>query len=84
MGQPNGSSRRPAVAGGRDVAGTDADQSRTCAADASPVTYHKVSSAQRSSPIISTSSGRKPSTTKNYEATLRGIGGLNIDSEEKN
>ncbi|XP_074575765.1 casein kinase 1-like protein 2 isoform X2 [Curcuma longa] len=84
MGRPNGPSRRIAVAGGQDVVGTDPDQSRTRAADASPVTYHKVSSAQRSSPIISTSSGRKPSTTKNYEATLRGIKGLNIDSEAKN
>ncbi|KAG6481133.1 hypothetical protein ZIOFF_057728 [Zingiber officinale] len=84
MGWPNGSSRRTPVAGGQDVAGTDPDQSRTRAADASPVTYHKVSSAQRSSPIISTSSGRKPSTTKNYEVALRGIKGLNIDSVENN
>ncbi|WOK99862.1 hypothetical protein Cni_G08574 [Canna indica] len=88
MGRSSGSSRRAAVSGSRDLAGTEADQSRTRTAEASPV-YHKVSNAQRSSPISSsehrhTSSGRKPSAIKNYEAALKGMEGLHFDSEEKN
>ncbi|KAG6496729.1 hypothetical protein ZIOFF_044599 [Zingiber officinale] len=84
MGWSSGSSRRLAVSGGRDMVGTDADQSRTRTAEASPVTYHKVSSGQRSSPIVSSTSGRKPSAIKNYESALKGIEGLHFDSKEKN
>ncbi|XP_042453187.1 casein kinase 1-like protein 2 [Zingiber officinale] len=83
MGWSSGSSRRPAVSGGRDVVGIDVDQSRTRNAEASPVTSHKVSSAQRNSPIIS-SSGRKPSANKNYDSVLKGIDALHFDTEEKN
>lgn len=84
MGWSSGSSRRPAVSGGQDMVGTDADQSRTHTAEASPVTYHKVSSGHRSSPIVSSTSGRKPSAIKNYESTLKGIEGLHFDSKDKN
>ncbi|KAG6500646.1 hypothetical protein ZIOFF_040494 [Zingiber officinale] len=84
MGWSSGSSRRLAVSGGRDIVGIDADQSRTRTAEASPVTYHKVSSGQRSSPIVSSTSGRKPSAIKNYESALKGIEGLHFDSKEKN
>ncbi|CAL9152169.1 unnamed protein product [Musa hybrid cultivar] len=86
MGRSSGSSRRAAVSSSRDMVGPDADQSRTRTAEASPVTFHKVSSAQRNSPAEHkhTSSGRKPSAIKNYESTLKGIEGLNFDSEERN
>ncbi|KAG6486382.1 hypothetical protein ZIOFF_054952 [Zingiber officinale] len=81
MGRPSSSSRRPAF-GSREMVGTEADPSRTRAADSSPMTYHKVSTAQRGSPIVSTSSGRRTSVLKNYETTLKGIEGLNLDSEK--
>ncbi|XP_042429249.1 casein kinase 1-like protein 2 [Zingiber officinale] len=81
MGRPSSSSRRPAF-GSREMIGTEADPSRTRAADSSPMTYHKVSTAQRGSPIVSTSSGRRTSVLKNYETTLKGIEGLNLDSEK--
>ncbi|CAL9161244.1 unnamed protein product [Musa hybrid cultivar] len=86
MGRSSGSSRRAAVSSSRDMVGPDTDQSRTRTAEASPVTFHKVSSAQRNSPAEHkhTSSGRKPSAIKNYESTLKGIEGLNFDSEERN
>ncbi|XP_074569735.1 casein kinase 1-like protein 2 [Curcuma longa] len=81
MGRSSSSSRRPAF-GGRETVGTEADPSRIRTADASPITYHKVSTAQRGSPIVSTSSGRRTSALKNYETTLKGIEGLNLDSEK--
>ena len=86
MGRSSGSSRRAAVSSSRDMVGPDTDQSRTRTAEASPVTFHKVLSAQRNSPAEHkhTSSGRKPSAIKNYESTLKGIEGLNFDSEERN
>ncbi|KAG6521273.1 hypothetical protein ZIOFF_018384 [Zingiber officinale] len=57
--------------GGREMVGTEADPSRTRAAELSPMTYHKVSTAQRGSPIVSTSSGRRTVVLKNYETTLK-------------
>lgn len=81
MGRSSSSSRRPAFVG-RETLGTEADPSRARAADGSPMTYHKVSTAQRGSPIVSTSSGRRTSALKNYETTLKGIEGLNLDSEK--
>ncbi|XP_074563486.1 casein kinase 1-like protein 2 [Curcuma longa] len=78
IGGSSSSSRRPAF-GGREAVASEADPSRTRAADSSPVTYHKVSSAQRGSPIISNTSGRKTSAIKNYEATLKGIEGLTLN-----
>ncbi|RRT77541.1 hypothetical protein B296_00028435, partial [Ensete ventricosum] len=88
LGRSSGSSRRVAVSGSRDLFGTEADQSRSRTAEASPGTFRKVSNAQRS-PISSadhrhTSSRRNISTIKNYESALKGMEALNFDSNERN
>ncbi|CAL9062755.1 unnamed protein product [Musa banksii] len=87
LGRSSGSSRRAAVSSSRDILGSEADQTRSRTAEASPGTFRKVSSAQQSSPISSAehkhTSGRNSFTIKNYETTLRGIEAFNFDSEER-
>ncbi|KAK7261682.1 hypothetical protein RIF29_27999 [Crotalaria pallida] len=84
----SGSARRGAVSSGRDaLVGSEAEPSRPLAMDASPAALRKVSSVQRSSPIMSseqhkrTSSSRNASNSKNYETTLKGIESLNFNDE---
>lgn len=78
--RPSSSSRHAAVSSSRDMmVGSDARTS-----DASPGTFCRVSTAQKSPPLSSTdakrtSSGRQLSNIKNYESTLKGIEGLNFD-----
>ncbi|THU59554.1 hypothetical protein C4D60_Mb07t03330 [Musa balbisiana] len=87
LGRSSGSSRRAAVSSSRDILGSEADQTCSRTAEASPGTFCKVSSAQQSSPISSAghkhTSGRNSFTIKNYETTLRGIEAFNFDSEER-
>ncbi|XVF88785.1 hypothetical protein PTKIN_Ptkin19aG0079300 [Pterospermum kingtungense] len=89
MGQPGGSSsRRVAVSSSRDAfAGSEVDPQRSRTTDASPGALHKISSRQRS-PVESaepkrTLSGRNTSHVKNYEAALKGIEGLQFESDER-
>ncbi|XP_007012783.2 PREDICTED: casein kinase I isoform X1 [Theobroma cacao] len=89
MGQSGGSSsRRVAVSSSRDAfAGSEAEPQRSRTTDASPGALHKISSQQRS-PVESsdakrTLSGRNTSHVKNYEAALKGIEGLQFESDER-
>lgn len=86
-----GSSRRAAIssrdATSRDAAafGSEADPRIT---DANPGAFQKISSGQRSSPVVSsenrhTSSGRNTSNIRNFESTLRGIESLNFNKDER-
>lgn len=85
----SGSSRRPAVSSSREpvIAGADSEPSRARTTDASPGGLRKISStAQRSSPVLSSdqkrsSSTRNPSNIKNFESTLKGIEGLHFNEE---
>ncbi|PSS18075.1 Casein kinase 1-like protein [Actinidia chinensis var. chinensis] len=87
----SGPSRRPAVSSSRDpvIAGSDSDPSRVRTTDASPGALRKISSvAQKSSPALSsdpkhTASGRNISNIKNLESTLKGIEGLNFNTDER-
>ncbi|KAF3328329.1 Casein Kinase-1 Like Protein [Carex littledalei] len=94
MGRTSGSSRRAAISSSRELSSatvlTD-DLSRTRTTDASPGTFRKVSGPQRGSPPMlgapasseppkRSSSGRH---MKNYEATLKGIEGLNFDGDDR-
>ncbi|XP_061347715.1 casein kinase 1-like protein 1 isoform X1 [Gastrolobium bilobum] len=87
LGQSSGSSRRVAVSSSRD-AFVDSDL-RTRTTDASPVAAHRISSGQRSSPVGSSdpkrgvSSGRNASHVKNYETTVKGIEGLQLENDER-
>ncbi|XWS70026.1 hypothetical protein CRYUN_Cryun03dG0013600 [Craigia yunnanensis] len=89
MGQSGGSSsRRVAVSSSRDAfAGSEVDPQRSHITDASPGALHKISSRQRS-PVESAdpkwTSGRNTSHVKNYEAALKGIEGLQFESDERN
>ncbi|XP_024022747.1 casein kinase 1-like protein 2 isoform X2 [Morus notabilis] len=85
-----GSSRRPAVSSSRDplMVSSESDLSRPQNTDASPGTLRKISSGQRSSPIVSsehnrTSSSRNISNIKNLESTLRGIESLHFNNDER-
>lgn len=78
-----GSSRRAVVSSSRDavIMATESDAPLSRIADASPGTLQKISSGQRSSPVLSSenkhsSSGRNTSNIKNFESTLRGIESL--------
>ncbi|XVE97964.1 hypothetical protein REPUB_Repub03eG0064500 [Reevesia pubescens] len=89
VGQSGGSSsRRAAVSSSRDAfAGSEVDPQRSRTTDASPGVLHKISSRQRS-PVESadpkrTVSGRNISHIKNYEAALKGIEGLQFESDER-
>ncbi|XP_044470887.1 casein kinase 1-like protein 1 [Mangifera indica] len=90
VGRSGGSSRRAAaVSSSRDAfAGTEADHQRSRTTDASPGAVHRISSAQRSSPVGSSdpkrsSSGRNTTHIKTYETTLKGIEGLHFDGDER-
>eukprot|EP00262_Sarcandra_glabra_P002792 TRINITY_DN1317_c0_g3_i1.p1 TRINITY_DN1317_c0_g3~~TRINITY_DN1317_c0_g3_i1.p1 ORF type:complete len:475 (-),score=84.66 TRINITY_DN1317_c0_g3_i1:524-1948(-) len=89
LGRSGGSSRRAAVSSSRDaMVGSEADPSRPRTMEASPGGFRKVVSGQRSSPVGSSepkrsSSGRNASNIKNYESTLKGIEGLNFDTDER-
>ncbi|KAJ0007048.1 hypothetical protein Pint_28981 [Pistacia integerrima] len=81
-----GSSRRAAFSS-RDATafGNEADPRIT---DANPGAFQKISSGQRSSPVVSsenrhTSSGRNTSNIRNFESTLRGIESLNFNKDER-
>lgn len=85
-----GSSRRAAVSSSRDagIVGSESDPSRPLTTEASPGTLGKLSTVQRSSPVVSseqnrTTSGRNISTVKNLESTLRGIETLHFNSDER-
>ncbi|KAJ7963208.1 putative Casein kinase [Quillaja saponaria] len=85
----SGSSRRGAVSSSRDavVLGSD-DPSRSLMVDPSPAALRKISSAQRTSPIVSlehnrTQSVRNASNMKNFESTLRGIESLHFNNDER-
>ncbi|XP_039066250.1 casein kinase 1-like protein 1 isoform X2 [Hibiscus syriacus] len=82
------SSRRVAVSSSRDaLAGSEVDPQRSHAAYASSGTLQKSSSRQRS-PVESvdpkwTMSARNTSHVKNFEAALKGIEGLQFESDER-
>ncbi|KDP40745.1 hypothetical protein JCGZ_24744 [Jatropha curcas] len=84
----SGTSRRPAISSSRDAAviGNDSEPTRTRTTDVSPAV--KVSSGQRSSPIVSaeqknSTSGRTSTNIKTFESTLRGIESLHFNNEER-
>ncbi|KDP33855.1 hypothetical protein JCGZ_07426 [Jatropha curcas] len=77
------------VSTSRDIfAGSEADPQRSRTTDASPGAAHKISSGQRSPPLGSADPRRSASTRnathmKSYESALKGIEGLNFDSDDK-
>ncbi|TQE07798.1 hypothetical protein C1H46_006557 [Malus baccata] len=86
----SGSSRRAAVSSSRDavLVGSDADPSRPQTTELNPGTLGKISSGQRSSPVVPsennrTSSGRNISNAKNLESTLKGIESLHFNNDER-
>ncbi|PSS20795.1 Casein kinase 1-like protein [Actinidia chinensis var. chinensis] len=91
LGRSSGSLRRAAVSTSRDgvVACNETDPVRSRPTDASPGTLQKISSGQRSTPVVGSSdpkhmsSGRNSSGTRNYESTLRGIESLHFDEGER-
>ncbi|KAH1131881.1 hypothetical protein J1N35_003259 [Gossypium stocksii] len=88
IGQSGGSSsRQVGVSSSRDAfAGSDVDPQRSRTAYASPGALQKNSSRQRS-PIDAdpkrSMSARNTSHVKNYEAALKGIEGLQFESDER-
>ncbi|KAG8471836.1 hypothetical protein CXB51_036451 [Gossypium anomalum] len=86
MGQSGGSSSRH-IAGSREAfAGSEADPQRSRTTDASHGGLHRNSSRQ--SPVESSdpkraSSMRNTSHAKNYEAALKGMEGLQFESDER-
>lgn len=89
LGRSSGSLRRAAVSSSREAfVGSEVDPSRSRTTDASPGGFRRVISTQRSSPVGSlepkrSSSARNTSNIKNYESTLKGIEGLNFDTDER-
>ncbi|KAL4273164.1 hypothetical protein GQ457_13G013970 [Hibiscus cannabinus] len=91
--RPSGSSRRAAVSCSRDATAaavmvSDSEPSRIRTIDATATPFSRISSAQRSSPVLSlenkrSSSGRNISNGKNLESTLRGIGSLRFTSDDR-
>ncbi|KAJ0075350.1 hypothetical protein Patl1_33562 [Pistacia atlantica] len=86
-----GSSRRAAFSS-RDAISRDAtafvNEADPRITDANPGAFQKISSGQRSSPVVSsenrhTSSGRNTSNIRNFESTLRGIESLNFNKDER-
>ncbi|OAY53943.1 casein kinase 1-like protein 1 [Manihot esculenta] len=89
LGRSSRSSRQPAVSTSRDIfVGSEADPQHSRTTDASPGTMNKISSTQRS-PLGSAADPRRSSSTRNathmktYESAIKGIEGLNFDSDEK-
>ncbi|KAF9617709.1 hypothetical protein IFM89_038209 [Coptis chinensis] len=87
MVRSSGSARRAAVSTSREAMVSESDSSRPRTMEASPGAFRKVASGQKSLPFGSepkrSSSGRNITNIKNYESTLKGIEGLNFDSEER-
>ncbi|KAI3892533.1 hypothetical protein MKW92_024396, partial [Papaver armeniacum] len=91
LGQTSGSSSRPAISSSRDaiigLKSTDPSHLRTT--EASPGAFHRVTDAQRCSPIGSvetpkhTSSHKTSFKVKTYESVLKGIESLHVDKDEK-
>ncbi|XP_022715176.1 casein kinase 1-like protein 2 isoform X2 [Durio zibethinus] len=85
----SGSSRRAAVSSSRDAAITASDSdSRLRTIDASVAPLPKISSGQRSSPVLSSenkrsSCVRNTSKIKNLESALRGIESLHFSNDER-
>lgn len=84
----SGSTRRAAVSSSRDavIVGSETDMSRPQTTEASSGAFRKISSGQRSSPIVSsehnrTTSSRNIPNAKNLESTLRGIESLHFNNE---
>ncbi|KAM7480580.1 hypothetical protein LguiA_028793 [Lonicera macranthoides] len=91
--QPNilrssGSSRRPAVSTSREQV-VEPETSRSRPTEASPGTLRKISSsAQRNSPVMPSehkrcTSTRITSNIKNFESTLKGFEGLNLNNNDE-
>ncbi|XP_009764702.1 casein kinase 1-like protein 2 [Nicotiana sylvestris] len=91
LGRSSGSLRRGLVSGSRETftMGNDSDPTRSRTPEASPATMNKISSGQRSSPLVGSSdakhasSDRNTSGIKNYETTLKGIESLHFDEEDR-
>ncbi|KAL3825305.1 hypothetical protein ACJIZ3_021334 [Penstemon smallii] len=90
FGRSTGSSlRRGAVSASRETftLGNESDPTRSRTSEASPATATKLSSGQRSSPVVgssdlkNTSSARNISSSKNYDSTIKGIESLHFDDE---
>ncbi|KAL4334001.1 hypothetical protein GQ457_07G039870 [Hibiscus cannabinus] len=84
-GQSGGSSSKRA-SGREAVAGSEFDPQRSRTTDASPGTMHRHLSQQRN-PVESSSDPKQAMSgrnTKNYEAALKGIEGLQFESDERN
>ncbi|KAK8550316.1 hypothetical protein V6N13_118836 [Hibiscus sabdariffa] len=84
-GQSGGSSSKRA-SGREAVAGSEFDPQRSRTTDASPGTMHRHLSQQRN-PVESSSDSKQAMSgrnTKNYEAALKGIEGLQFESDEGN
>ncbi|KAL6974818.1 non-specific serine,threonine protein kinase [Sarracenia purpurea var. burkii] len=79
-GRSSGSLRQGAVSSSRDgmVVSNESDPIRTRTAEASPGTFQKTPSGQRSSSSVRNNPGMK-----NYESTLKGIESLHFDDEER-
>ncbi|KAL6984639.1 Casein kinase 1-like protein 2 [Sarracenia purpurea var. burkii] len=80
LGRSSGSLRQGAVSSSRDgmVVSNESDPIRTRTAEASPGTFQKTPSGQRSSSSVRNNPGMK-----NYESTLKGIESLHFDDEER-
>lgn len=88
IGQTGSTSRRGVISSSRQAILSDADSSsRPRAADLSPIPLHNPG-GQRSSPVSSadpkrSGSGRIMPSSRNYEATLKGIEGLSFDMDKR-
>nr|ABK24232.1 unknown [Picea sitchensis] len=86
--QTGSTSRRGVISSSRQAILSDADSSsRPRAADLSPIALHNTG-GQRSSPVSSadpkrSGSGRIMPSSRNYEATLKGIEGLSFDMDKR-
>ncbi|KAJ8773966.1 hypothetical protein K2173_009397 [Erythroxylum novogranatense] len=87
--QSSACTRQPVVPSSQDavLVENDCDPVCTRTTEASPALLYKISSGQRSSPVLSSeqkrsSSGRNTSTIKAFESTLRGIGSLHFNNDE--
>ncbi|TVU34171.1 hypothetical protein EJB05_16001 [Eragrostis curvula] len=88
LGRSSGSLRRPAISNGRELKTSEVEPSRSRTPDASSGAFQRNAPLHRTSQMVDyyprhTSSGRHTSNTKNYESTLRGIQGLNVDANDR-
>ncbi|XP_051113889.1 casein kinase 1-like protein 1 isoform X2 [Andrographis paniculata] len=79
FGRSSGAQRRTAVSG------NDSDPTRSRTPETSPATGNRVSSSQRASdpPKHNGPSSRNSSSTKNYDAAVKGIENLHFDDDER-